>query len=378
MNDRIRKWLATNWVFLLSGGVVLSISFFQVFGLIYPYFYPFMALLIISVFIREYQNRKYDRIVTTNAKLSDSLATSAEQLNHVTEILQSKEGHITILNRLIKEGAVSKDELIKKLKSFPIYQVICYAKPYPSFQMKKGTKKEKIKLPDELKRLYPSFLEDRGFVRVGKRGVVFITTNVRLSGSLLGLGNLVRFLEDNIDDVLRKEWDWFISVLLKKALKSKKYKAYFEKYKDAVYSDFMGIKIMVTETVSAHFIQRDLPVEIPVTYLDRLFLEQINLKKLIKPLYKLQVRDIINTTSISYLVTGMNRDEIDSLEKEEASLREILGVENIFDYRKIPLERLKEEMLNYFSEEKAHLVSKSITEGANRLYKAFVELDLAF
>lgn len=351
---------------------LIALSTLGIYEILYNLFgvgasFPWVTFIAFSsiIVLKSIQGQSFSRVVDSNLSLSQSILTKERQVKHLSEELDSNKADFLIINRLLSEGAINKNDIISGLKDTAVYFVYCYAFPFPEVDQK-----------FRVNRLYPDHLEKLGFVRVDRMGRLFISTEERLTKDLWSPKMLLNFLKSEIDEALKQEWGVFLEKLQKESRKKRKLLGVYNEYKTKRYDYHLKMKIIIGKSFASDFMISDIPTSIELKKLGDLLIELTNLKKLMKPLDKVKIRTVLESTSITYLVDSLSNIGKKKLTDAEPSIRENFDIETIFDYRFLSKHELAEILSTSFRGEKVVNIAEQIIEGSGKLWDSFKRLGL--
>ncbi len=246
--------------------------------------------------------------------------TSDEQLQLVKNMNsmmgESQKIRMNLVARLIERGLISESDVVKHLEGMDAYLLYCYANPPPIASGK-----------DVIKRSYPVFLQEAGFVRMGTRSTFFITTANRLTKKLQNPNTLKRWLLTELKVQLEADWKAQLEKLKAKG------SILYERHKDTDFSKFLSMDLLIFKTKlgsgNIGIINKNiLPAEF-----SKLVGTDLKPGKLeIEEGKKIEVKKFIFESSFQLFFAEIPKDDLRKLNKLEAKLKHELKINSFIDY----------------------------------------------
>jgi len=235
------------WAFVISIILIGVITY-------YSTFYPdisrwwFVGLIVVSTilcFIDKIKNDKdFDKIINSLRKINISSEMRNKILDKQIEMntnwIEKKEVSLNLLNKLISEGYIDREEIYKPFTTHEIFALYCF----PVFPVVSENNKIIYRLN---KRLYPGFLKSMGFIRLhSRRGLFYVISKDRLARELKNTFILKQYILGKVAEFLPTEWTLYLTGLKKR--KRIILKKEYLKLKDANYKEHIKFNILLLNT----------------------------------------------------------------------------------------------------------------------------------
>jgi hypothetical protein len=237
---------------------------------------------------------------------------------------------INLLNNLINKGLIEEEEIYNRIRSGDLYAVYISPIPLPVKDYPKN-------------RLYPEFLEELRFVRMGRFSTLFITNRKRLPKNLRNTKELQEFLLKKLDKTLSREWVEVLTWL--KIQRKKELKEQYKLYKNKTYNEVLGLSITIirgkVNEDNLGFLHGNI---LPSKFKDMLN-EEIDLDKIHIPSNKkIAINKFVLGSSFELLFYGEKKTNLEKLKSIENELKNSLEIEKFTDYQY----KSKEDITNVF------------------------------
>ncbi len=328
-------------------------------------FYLIIVSLVVDVvlmFYNNYRDLKKEKDLINEREITKKDRAEAKEIaikniKFRENYIRKKENAERFLNKLIQESLIKENDILSVAKTCKYYQIVIYSYSYSKIlsagERKAFTKAQMTDLK-KLKRKYPEFLCDIGFIRIGTMSsTVFIANKNYLNKKLRKLPAFRKYLLIELERIRTEEWNEFLKFL--KSLKRKNTHLY-EKYKNSFNDDYLPINFLLTESImnSGHlgFI-RDKRIGLAPTKSNRDFsiqlLSGIKIKdiKLLKD-EKIKIKDFFKKTDIEFLLDGVDTKIKKKICKNEDKIKEKFEVEYVLDFAKVNTAQFEK----YFESEK--------------------------
>jgi hypothetical protein len=214
-----------------------------------------------------------------------------------------------------------KDKPFETTKIFALY---CFP---IGLYIKKGNR-----IIHSMKRLYPEFLKELGFIKLHTtRGLFYIIPKERLTTSLQNTYALKKYILTKIDEKLSEEW----ALYLEKLKKSKKplYHAEYNRLKNKNYSDELKFNILllntdIDENNLGYLHGRAFGNEFYNFISQRVDLKSISLPRQSKA----KIAEFIKNISYKLFFFGEKSNDLRKLEKVEDKIKQTLKISDWRDY----------------------------------------------
>ena len=274
--------------------------------------------------------------------------------NYVT--IEKEENRVAgeIVSRLVKEGVVREDELLRLIRKKEIMLAFTYAEGFKGrvLQLTKGQPLAQL-------------LEKIGFVRVALFQNLLAIMADTLPKNLRNVDNLNAFLRKQ----LPKEWTK-ISDMVSERFPAERYKI-FEKWRTRA-----GFKVsyILAKSMAHDFLVGYLEKNSFTTEFQKHIAGRIDRSKLkaILRLNRRKVREIVSKISIEFLLENVPKHAQKKIINKEDEIKRKLGVEVVTDYRLLEPEVVKRVLTDLFpktEEEKIYNYSTQIIGQSQACYE---------
>ncbi len=345
----------------IKGVITLCVALFQLPLLVFVYF----VVDLFNTFYEKFQkdkakdlsDEKIDIIHTITAESKEDLDKIArEQIEFYADI-RTKQKSLTLLNKLISESLIREKDLLSLTGTSGFYQLFMYSSPLARIAKSLG-----VGTPN---RLYPIFLEELGFARLGQNSPFFIINKNNLKESrLIDIKEFKKFLNYHFSRIRGTEWDSFLETI--KTVNQSKY----ETLKGKGYKSLGVLKMnyLLTETnmniTNVGFVDDDRMGLGNVTNSEKInqqILEgsKINAARINKDL-KIKIKKIIDKQDVTLLLDGVPKKTKLTIDQAQDSLRDKFSVDNILDFSNVNPSDLSKEL-------KLLGLTKKVSDGVSTL-----------
>lgn len=356
--------------------LAFSVALFQIPFVIFAYF----VIDLINAFYEKYQkdqsedlsDEKITSIQSITAQTQEDLDKIANEQKEFYANIMTKQKSLTLLNKLISESLVREKDLLSLTGTAGYYQLFVYSSSLARVAKGLGI--------DSANRMYPTFLEELGFARLGQSAPFFIINKNNLKEKkLTDIREFKKFLNYHFSKIREKEWQAFLGAI-ESVNKSK-----YDKLKDRGYKDLGLLKInyLITETnmnvTNIGFVDGDRMGLGKVSNSEKInqqILEgsRIRTTKLSKEL-KVRIKKVIDKQDMSLLLDGVSKKERDLIDQNQDQLREKMGIETVLDFSKISPSDLAKELKSIgLSKKKSEEASVAVVSQAIDYKQALEEL----
>ena len=333
--------IKTYWVsalLIIFGGVLEYLTFSSLGAPLW-----FIGLLVIIVGILQFLDKRAANkdFTDTAAKLVNDMAglkqsnesqkkANEEQLAYIKDINEKadvkQKTRMNLVARLMERGLISQDDIVKHLEGMDAFILYCYANPSPA--------------PDKkniLRRLYPTFLQSIGFVRMGKRSTFFIITTNRLTKRLQNPDVLKWWLIGVLKGQLEEEWKGKLA-----NLRTKKRTTLYEKYKNDNFSKHLSMNILIFKTKLGGGNIGIINKNILPSEFTKLIGKDISLGKIkMGEETKIAVKKFVLDSSFQLFFTEIPQEDLRKLAKLEPKLKQQLTINSFVDYNEKSVDDIK-------------------------------------
>jgi len=289
---------------------------------------------------------------------------SEEQLTHIKDlekrIDEKQKLRMNLVTRLMDRGLISEADVIKHLSGRDAYILYCYSNRAPVA--------DKIRE----KRLYPSFLKDIGFVRMGSVSSLFITTSNRLTKRLQDPNTLKQWLLKELRTILEKEW----KAQLGKLSDSQRTLLY-KRYGEGDYTKFMNMDILIFKTRMSGGNIGIINKNILPSEFTKMLGKDINFEKIeLEEEKKIEIKKFIFESSFQLFFSEIPQDDLEKLSDLESKLKQQLNINNFIDYTEKSTDDIKLVFKSSFEEPKALEYANLLKQKAKEYEEALKELGI--
>lgn len=294
------------------------------------------------------------------------------------EYIKQKKNSEILLNKLIQESLIKESEILSVTKSLKYYQVVIYSYPYGkilSSEQKKSLTKRQSKKLEGLRRIYPDFLADLGFIRVGTRSsTTFIINKQYLEKTLRKISEFKKYLLIHFDKVRVEEWNEFLN-----CLHSFRGKALYNEIKDSFDEDILPINFLLTESIMSagnmgFLNDKNIGLgrntnEFMIQLLAGTKIKELKLLKT----QKIKIKEFFKKTDVEFLLDGVEIKTKNKIVKNEDAIKNSFDVEYILDFEKVNVRDLQSEFTSLKIDKD---IAKLIVERATQFKKALGHLNI--
>jgi hypothetical protein len=289
-----------------------------------------------------------------------------EQLAYIKEMNEKadekQKTRMNLVARLMERGLISETDVVKHLEGMDAFILYCYPNPLPAPDRN-----------DILRRLYPTFLQSIGFVRMGKRSTFFIITTNRLTKRLQNPDALKRWLTTALKGLLQEEWNTKLA-----KLKAKKRSALYERYKDDDYSKHLSMNILIFKTKlgggNVGIINKNiLPSEFTKLIGTDIALDKIKMGEETK----IAVKKFVFDSSFQLFFAEIPQDDLKKILKLEPKLKQQLVINSFIDYNEKSADDIKDVFKTTLDENKALEYANLLKAKANEYTEALKEMGVS-
>lgn len=286
---------------------------------------------------------------------------SEEQTRLIEEVSERQKIRANLVARLVDHGLISQTDIIKHLEGMDAFILYCYSNPPPV--------SNKIKII----RQYPSFLNKFGFVRMGKRSTLFITTTNRLTKRLQNPNALKQWLLRELKEVLKAEWKTQLEKM------TEKQKGFlYKRYGQGDYSNFLNMDILIFKTRlsggNIGIINKNiLPADFTKLLGRNIKLEKIELEEN----KKIEVKKFVFESSFQLFFSEIPQEDLNKLLALEAKLKQQLNISNFMEYGEKSSEDIKNVFKSSLDEPKALEYANLLKTKAKEYEEALKEMGIS-
>lgn len=285
---------------------------------------------------QDLSDAKIDSVAETTIQAKEDLDKLAREQKEYFADRAERQKALGLLNKLLAESEVREKDLLALTSTSGYYTLFVY-----SASLGRLVKSLAIKdFETQPNRIYPVFLKELGFARLGKRATCFLINKNNLKEEKLrDIKEFKKFLMYHFDKIRDKEWKEFLNKLKDTD------KAQYKKLKDIDYRDqgYLMINFLLTQTnmnvTNIGFVSGDRlglgDVKSSEDINRQIFSgtdvsEEVNEEEL-----KVRIKKVISRQDVSFLLHGVPQasklliaSEQDSI-KENLSVRTVLGFANV-------------------------------------------------
>lgn len=383
MTRRINKILEFVFNYMLLGVKALLAFLVVIYQTLFWSYIYFVIDLIVSFYQkfqedkdRDLSNASFDKLTHSSKELSTKLEKMSATQQRYERERKIKEDSLRLLNKLISEGLIREKDLLSLSGTSNYFQLFVY-----SASLTKLAKSLNLERPQ---RLYPTFLEKLGFVRMGKNSSFFLINKNRFKDNRLkNIRELKRFLLYHFSKIRNQEWKDFLSQV--KEVDKKEYSRQITRsYKEWGYLKY---NFLLTETnmnpTNIGFVNNEfvgLGSVANSKNINSQILEKTDNEgriELTKEL-KIKIRKIIEKLDISLLLEGITKEDKDSIDLKQDIIKSNLGIEKVIDFDQVNIKDLIKELINIgLNKRKAKKIAIQILETTESYKKALSELNIS-
>ncbi|MEK7613672.1 MAG: hypothetical protein AAB439_02235 [Patescibacteria group bacterium] len=285
---------------------------------------------------QDLSDAKIDSVAETATQTKEDLDKLAKEQKEYFADRAERQKALGLLNKLLAESEVREKDLFALATTSGYYTLFVYSASL-------GRLVRSLAIPDfetQPNRLYPVFLKDLGFARLGKRSACFLINKNNLKEEKLkDIKEFKKFLMYHLDKIRDKEWAEFLTKL------EQADKAQYERLKDINYRDqgYLMINFLLTQTnmnvTNIGFVSGDrlgLGEVASNEDINRQIFSGTNVSEEVnEEELKVRIKKVISKQDVSFLLHGVSQasklliaSEQDSI-KENLSVRAVLGFANV-------------------------------------------------
>ena len=317
---------------------------------------------------------KHKRIIENQKSLTKNLDKLKKEQKEYYIKLQAKKSSLKLLNKLINEGLIRDKDLFALAGSANYYQLFVYSVP-----VRKLVGNIEIQQPN---RIYPLFLQELGFVRLGKNSTFFLINKDFLKEeNLKNIKEFKKFLNYHFSKVRKREWEDFLNLLKKEEGEE------YNKFKNKDYKELgvLQINFLLTETnmnpTNIGIVDGDIIGLASVKNneeVNRQIFKNANPKNVhLDDVIKVRIKKVMLKLDISFLLDDLSKKDKNIIDIYQDEIKENLNVESIVGFYKINKDDLSGELKKIkLSSEKAKKISDEIIKRSNLYHDALLELGI--
>lgn len=321
---------------------------------------------------QDLSNENFEELKKGNKKLTENYEKMAKVQIEYEADRKKKETSLGFLNKLVSDGLIREKDLLALAGTTGFYQLFIYSASLDRLA-------RSLDLERQI-RLYPVFLEELGFVRLGRNSTMFLINKNKLKNKKLkNISELKKFLSFHFSSLRRREWNEFLRIV-----KNKNYEKYNE-LKKKTYKEWGYLKynFLLTETnmnpTNIGFVDSERMGLGIVANRDEIYSQILNRSKLnkieITKELKIKIKRVFEKQDISILLEGVKQKDKDNIDISQDSIKENLETENIIDFYRINIVDLSTELKNIgFSKRKSNSLAEQIIAIAKQYKESLNEL----
>ena len=304
-------------------------------------------------------NKEQQKANEEQKRLSEEQIKLTQTLNK--NITEKQKVRMNLVAKLVDKGMVSQTDVVKHFEGIEIFMLYCYPSRSPISNEN-----------DKTKRLYPVFLQSRGFVRMSKVSTFFIITANRLTKRLQDPNTLKEWLLRELNTQLETEWRTQLEKLRIKGSKT------YERYRDEDFSKYLSMDILIFKTKISNGNIGIINKNILPTDFTKMVGIDVKLENIkIEDDKKIEVRKFVLGSSFRLFFTEIPDQDLKKLLKLENKIKEKLSINNIVDYTEKSEEDIKNIFMESFSEAKALEYAKLLKTQAKEYEDALKEIGIS-
>ncbi len=371
-----RLWSIIKEYFLAALSVVLgaALAYISISSATIP-FWAGPAIIIIGIlqFIDKLTSQKEFKATSTSLesikagvqdlkKENENLKKAGEEQKVLMKgMVEQRSARVNLVAKLVERGLISEDDIFKHLEGKDAFVLYCYANPAP------------VTAKAQLKRLYPVFLQEAGFVRIGRRSSFFVTTVDRLVKKLQNPNALKKWLLNELNNQLKAEWAAQLQKLTPKQLA-----AIYNKFGQGDYSKYLNMNLLIFKTKlgsgNVGLINKNI---LPTDFI-KLLGPEIKLGQLeLGEDKKVEVKKFVFGASFKLLFSEIAQDDLKKLLTLEPTLKQKLDITSFMDYIEKAEDDIKKVLLVSFDDAKATGYAKMLKSGAKEYEEALKEMGIS-
>jgi len=344
--------------------------------------YVYFAIDLIHSFYQKYNDDKnsdltidnLEKLKRSSGKLRkdfDQMATTQRKYEREREI---KENSLKLLNKLIAEGLIRERDLLSLAGSSGYFQLFIYSAPLRRIAKSLGL--------DTPVRQYPRFLEELGFVRLGRNSTFFLINKNRLkSDRLKEIINMKKFLIYHLSKIRQKEWSDFLQIVKERNKKE------YQRLNKRGYIDWGYLKynFLLTETnmnpTNVGMVDDEYIGLAPVADNEQIsgqILEKSNERHIeLNRELKVKIRKIIEKLDVTILLDGVSHTDKNIIVMKQDILKKNLNLVNIIELHKINKKDLIQTLINMkIAKDHAQKIAVQLIDTTRVYQNALTELNI--
>lgn len=334
-------------------GVKILLAFFAAItqAIAFAYFY-FVADLI-NAFVEKIRNQKRQDL---SEKKQSSIASDVrkternynklarEQKKYVEKEL-TRAKSLALLNKLLAESEVREQDLLALARTSSFYQVFVYSVPLT--RLIKTLSLSTLTGPPI--RMYPSFLHDLGFARLGRASSCFLINKKNLKDKKLqSIKEFKKFLLHHFSRIRDEEWkDFILRVANEDQGKAQRLRGIDYKEKGYLMMNFLLSEVNMNVTNIGLVDGQHLGLAGKKSKEDiyrQILLGPDAVAELDKEDLKVRVKKVINKQDIGILLHGVSQEDRLHIEAEQDSIKEVLNVKSVLGFANVDQDDLAREL----------------------------------
>jgi len=348
--------------------------------------YIYFVVDLIQSFYQKYQedgrqdlsDAKIDSIVKTTTSAKEDLDKLAREQKEYYADKVEKQKALGLLNKLLTESEVREKDLLALTSNSGYYMLFIYSASL-------GRLVKSLGIPNfnmQPNRIYPVFLKELGFARLGKSATCFLINKNNLKEEKLrDIKKFKRFLMYHFDKIRDKEWKQFLSEL--KKVDNEKY----ERLKDTNYRErgYLMINFLLTQTnmnvTNIGFVSGDRlglgDVKNSEGINRQIFSgasisEEINEEEI-----KIRIKKVISKQDITFLLIGVSQASKIIIASEQDSIKENLRIRTVLGFASVNQIDLQNELIRVgIKENEAGPVAATIITMSKEYVAALTNLQI--
>lgn len=310
-----------------------------------------------------------DEFIKNKTTLDSLKKTSEEQATYykdlVNKISDQQKVKMNLVAKLLDQGLINPSDVVKHLEGTDLFILYCYAYPVPLPLY--TPLKEKL-----TNRLYISFLQEIGFVRLPHTTVFIITAN-RLTKKLRTSESLRNWILGRLKEKLEEEANIQLSKLNKK-----RRDIVNEKYGIGKYSNAFNLNVLIFRTKlnqgNIGIINKTIW---PDSIMELLGSDVKTDEIKIEEAKKIEVRKFVFESSFELFFSDVPHDDLKKLRKLEPILKEKLNINNFLNYTERSVDDIKNVFEQSLDPEKAILYSSLLKSRVTEYGQALKEMGIS-
>ncbi len=320
-------------------------------------------------------NKKQDDILKDINNNYETL--KKEQNEHFKKTEKTKKS-LALLNKLLSNSEIRQSELLKMTNSSGFYQIFVYSSSLGRLN-KELSKKFNFEMQPP-KRIYPVFLKDLGFARMGKVSSMFLINRKNIEGKMsTDIRILKKFLMYHFSKIRKKEWQEYLKELKVKNLNA------FLSIKNNDYKEYLLINFLLTESnmniTNIGYVDYE-----KIGLADVRSNEEINKQILLGAEIlnnddlnnlKVKIKKIIDKQDLSLLLKGVEQKYKDLILSNQDDILKKLKIKKILEISNVNENDLINEIIKLnIDEDKSKEISDIVFDTANKFSDALSDLNV--